>query len=306
MTKRNARIAPRLPSLDLLKGFESAARLLSFTRAAAELHLTQSAVSRQILELESQLGVALFQRRHRALALTEAGQLLLPAATQILATMRAATDRLRALRGKRGLAVTTTHSFAALWLVPRLIQFRRVAPDVDVRISADSRFVDLERDGFDVGLRLCRDATAGEGAVRLFGERVFPVAIPSLARSLRRPADLERHVLLEYDQPDGALPWLSWRTWLELAGLANLRPQGMLRFSEYDQVVNAALSGVGVALGRSALLDEALAGRRLVAPFKGQTSTERSYFAVMAPGASSRPEVRAFVDWVVAEAKACC
>ena len=303
MSKRNTRTARRLPSLDLLKGFEPSARLLSFTRAAAELHLTQSAVSRQILDLEEQLGVELFHRRHRALALTEAGQLLLPAATQILATMRAATDRLRALRGKPGLSVTTTHSFAALWLVPRLIGFRRIAPEVDVRISADSRFVDLERDGFDVGLRLCRRGLAGEGAVRLFGENVFPVAIASIARLLRTPADLERQVLLEYDQPDGALPWLSWRTWLELAGLSNLKPQGTLRFSEYDQVVNAALAGVGVALGRSALVNEALASRKLVAPFKGETSTDRAYYAVIAPGAETRPEVRAFIDWVGAEAK---
>lgn len=172
-----------------------------------------------------------------------------------------------------------------------------------MRISADSRFVDLERDGFDVGLRLCRPGVAGTGAVRLFGEKAFPVAIPAIARQLDTPADLERQVLLEFDQPDGAQPWLSWRQWLETKGLAGLKPQGMLRFSEYDQVVNAALSGVGVALGRSALVSEALASRRLVAPFKGELSTDRAYYAVTAPGAAARPEVRAFVEWVAAEAR---
>lgn len=302
MLKRNAKTLPRLPNLDLFKGFEASARLLSFTRAGEELHLTQSAVSRQILDLEEQLGVALFHRRHRALTLTQAGQTLYPAAAQVLTTARAATERLRALGGRQVLSVTTTHSFAAMWLVPRLIGYRRIAPDVDVRISADSRFARLEREDFDVGLRLCRAELADKGAVRLFGEKVFPVAVPAIARLLRTPQDLDRQVLLEFDQPDGALPWLSWSQWLEVQGLAGLRPQGMLRFSEYDQVVNAALSGVGVALGRGALLGSALAGRKLVAPFKGETSTDRAYYAVVAPGAEARPEVRAFVDWVVAEA----
>jgi len=145
MSNGNAKNVPRLPSLDLLKGFEAAARLLSFTRAGEELHLTQSAVSRQIKELEEQLGVALFERRHRALGLTEAGRALFPAATQVLQAMREATDRLRALSARRALAVTTTHSFAALWLIPRLARFTRTHPGVDVRIAADTRVQDLER-----------------------------------------------------------------------------------------------------------------------------------------------------------------
>ena len=128
--------APRLPSLDLLKGFEAAARLLSITRAGAELHLTQSAVSRQILELEDQLGVKLFHRRHRALALTEAGQQLYPAAAQILAIMRGATDRLRALGARRALSVSTTHSFAALWLIPRLPAFARPRSKASLAVAS--------------------------------------------------------------------------------------------------------------------------------------------------------------------------
>jgi len=165
----------RLPSLDLLRGFEAAARLLSFTRAGEELHLTQSAVSRQMQELEGQLGVKLFERRHRALALTAAGQQFYPAASQVLATMRAATDRLRAQSGRRALAVTSTHSFAALWLIPRLAGFTRAHPGVDVRISADTRVQDLERDGLDVAIRHGPASLAGANAERLFGERVFPV-----------------------------------------------------------------------------------------------------------------------------------
>ena len=209
--------APRLPSLDLLKGFEAAARLLSFTQAGAELHLTQSAVSRQIKELEAQLGVALFKKRHRALALTDAGRTLLPAAVQVLGAMRNATDRLRALSARRTLAVTTTHSFAALWLVPRLAGFTRTHPGVDVRIATDTRVQDLAREGLDVAIRHGPPAIAGPNAVRLFGERVFPVCSPGLLRDpkrpLRAPADLRHHVLLQYDDPEGRHPWLHWKTW---------------------------------------------------------------------------------------------
>ena len=170
MRNRNA-----LPALDLLVGFEAAARHLSFTKAGEELFLTQSAVSRQIKELEGQLGVELFQRRHRALALTDAGKSFYASAAQVLTTMRAATDRLRAQAGKKGLSVTTTHSFAALWLIPRLAGFTRSHPGIDVRIMADTRVQDLDRNGLDLAIRHGPASLAGSSAVRLMGERVFPV-----------------------------------------------------------------------------------------------------------------------------------
>ena len=156
MKKRNA-----LPALDLLIGFEAAARHLSFTKAGEELFLTQSAISRQIKELEASLGVALFQRRHRALVLTEAGQQFYAASAQVLTTMRAATERLRAQTGKRSVSLTTTHSFAALWLIPRLAGFTRAHPGVDVRITAETRVQDLERDGLDIAIRHGPAGTAG-------------------------------------------------------------------------------------------------------------------------------------------------
>lgn len=297
----------RLPSLDLLRGFEAAARLLSFTRAGEELHLTQSAVSRQMQELESQLGAKLFERRHRALALTEAGQQFYPAAAQVLSTMRAATDRLRAQAGRGTLSVTTTHSFAALWLIPRLAGFTRAHPGVDVRISADIRVQDLERDGLDIAIRHGPASLAGQNAERLFGERVFPVCSPKLLKDRRRPlkapADLRHHVLLQYDDPDARHPWLNWRTWLEVERLAELKPAGRLTFSGYEQIIPAAIAGHGVALGRTPLLTDALAAGELVAPFKRSTDPARAYFAVVSPNAAARPEVADFVAWLLAEAK---
>ena len=307
MSELTARNQPRLPSLDLLKGFEAAARLLSFTKAGAELFLSQSAVSRQIQELEEQLGVKLFQRRHRALTLTDAGQVLYPAAAQVLATMRGVTDRLRADSGRRSLAVTTTQSLASLWLIPRLAGFTRTHPDVDVRISADARVMDLERDGLDLAIRHGPATLSGPDAVRLFGERVFPVCSPKLLkdskRPLREPADLRHHVLLQYDDPEGRHPWLHWRTWLEIVRLTDLRPAGSLLFSGYDQIIPAAIAGHGVALGRSPLVREAIASGELVAPFKGSgADPARAYFAVVAKNAGRRKEVADFIAWLKEEA----
>src|SRR3981081_323210 len=212
MRKSNA-----LPGLDLLVGFEAAARHLSFTKAGAELYRTQSAVSRQIKELEEQLGVTLFQRRHRALSLTEPGHQLYAAAAQVLPTMRSAAERLRAHSGRRRpLSVTTTNSFAALWLIPRLAGFTREHPGIDVRITAETRVQDLERDGLDLAIRHGPPSLAGPNAVRLFGERVFPVCSPKLLKKipLEKPADLAQHVLLHYDDREGRHPWLHWRAWL--------------------------------------------------------------------------------------------
>jgi len=295
MPNRNA-----LPPLDLLVGFEAAARRLSFTKAGEELFLTQSAVSRQIKELEEQLGVPLFQRRHRALALTAEGQQFYAAAAQVLATMRAATDRLRSRTGRQAIALTTTHSFAALWLIPRLAGFTRAHPEADVRITADTRVQNLERDGLDIAIRHGPPSLAGPNAIRLFGERVFPVCSPKLLvrKPLKKPEDLKNHVLLQYDDPDGRHPWLHWKTWLEVAGIADLRPSGTLSFSGYEQIIPAAVAGHGVALGRTPLVRDLLAARELVAPFKSSADPARAYFAIVSKRAAGRPEVAAFVDWL--------
>ena len=299
MRNRNA-----LPALDLLVGFESAARHLSFTKAGEELFLTQSAVSRQIKDLEDQLGVVLFQRRHRALALTEAGHQFYAAAAQALSTMRSATDRLRAQAGKKALSVTTTHSFAALWLIPRLAGFTRDHPGVDVRITAETRVQDLERDGLDLALRHGPASLAGPNAVRLFGEKVFPVCSPKLLKkkSLEKPQDLKSHVLLQYDDPEGRHPWLHWKTWLEVERIADLRPAGTLSFSGYEQIIPAAIAGHGVALGRSPLVKDLMRSGELVAPFKSSADPARAYFAILSKNATGRPEVAAFVEWLKAEA----
>jgi len=218
--------------------------------------------------------------------------------------MRAATDRLRAQTGRKALAVTTTHSFAALWLIPRLAGFTRDHPGVDVRITADTKVQDLERDGLDLALRHGPASLAGPNAIRLFGEKVFPVCSPKLLKKkpLAVPADLRNHVLLQYDDPDVRHPWLHWKTWLEVERIADLKPAGTLSFSGYEQIIPAAVAGHGVALGRSPLVKDLIADGELVAPFKSQADPARAYFAIVAKNAAARPEVAAFVEWLKTEA----
>jgi LysR family transcriptional regulator, glycine cleavage system transcriptional activator len=296
-----------LPPLDLLKGFEAAARNLSFTKAGAELFLTQSAISRQVKALEDELGVPLFRRRHRELLLTEAGQTLYKAVGEALRTLRDATVKLSGRAGGM-LTVTTTISFASLWLVPRLTQFRKLHPEVDVRIAATNEMTDLERDAIDLAIRYCSPEAAGPGAIALFGEKAFPVCAPALASSgqLASPQDLARHVLLHYDDPERRSPWLSWDVWFELVKSEGVKPAGALRFSHYDQMIQAALDGHGIALGRSPLVDRWVKEARLVLPFGrrfiSSPGQARAYFILVSAAARGRPEVARFSAWLQQEA----
>jgi len=297
-----------LPPLDLLRGFEAAARHLSFTRAAAELFLTQSAVSRQIQALEEFVGLALFERRHKALKLTEAGESYQRAVASALDQVREATRKLREARHGHVLTVTTTVSFAALWLVPRLARLRKVHPGVDVRITATHEVVDLEREGVDVAIRDCAMSRAPQGAVFLVGEHLAAMCSPEYAREARRnnrplrtPEDLRHHVLLNLHEASRRWPWLSWAAWFEAMGVEDPMPAGTLTFDQYDQVIHAALLGQGVALGRMSLTGEAVKAKRLLPLFGRQQRLARGYHAVFARGGEAQIEARQFVDWVRGE-----
>jgi DNA-binding transcriptional LysR family regulator len=294
-----------LPPLDLLVGFEAAARHLSFTRAAQELFLTQSAVSRQIQALEEVVGVALFERRHKALALTDAGALYYRTVAPILEQLREATRRLRETRTGHVLTVTTTISFASTWLVPRLARFRKLHPRVDVRIKATHEVVDLEREGIDLAIRDCPGTSAPAGAVYLVGEHLAAMCSPAYAREARaarrplaRPEDLRHHVILQLHDPGGRWPWLSWAAWLEAMGIEEMQPAGTLTFDQYDQVMQAALHGQGVILGRMTLANQYIREKRLTPLFGRQQQLARAFHAVTARAARERDEVRQFVEWL--------
>jgi len=296
-----------LPPLGFFQGFEAAARNLSFTKAAEELFITQSAVSRQIKALEDYLGVPLFKRRPRSLVLTESGQALHRIAADVLERLQAATDQIRAETRARQLSITTTTGFASLWLIPRLPRFTRLYPDIDVRISATTESLNLERSLIDLAIRYCRPDAVSEGAVRLFGEEMLPVCSRALlrdrSRPLKRPQDLKHHTLLHFDYPGAELQFMDWGTWLAALGIRDLKPAGALHFSQYEQMIQAAIAGQGVALGRQPLMNELIQSGQLATPFKQPVVGSRAYFIIESPIGTGKPHVRQFADWVLDEAR---
>jgi len=286
----------RLPPLSSLRAFEAAARHLSFTRAAAELHVTQAAVSHQVKALEDWLGLKLFRRQNRNVFLTEAGQAYLPAVREAFDGLSEATRRLRQRGGQAKLVVSVTLSFAAKWLMPRLGRFRRLHPEIEFMIDATDRIVDLGREEVDVALRYGAGAWAGMTARPLLKEELFPVCSPALAEALQRPEDLASHTLLHDEMRQ------DWRMWLLAAGVRGVDPTRGPTFTNSAMCVQAAIDGEGVTLGRSALVAADFAPGRLVRPFAVRLPTEFAYYVVHTPLAGDLPRVRAFVDWLLAEA----
>jgi LysR family transcriptional regulator, glycine cleavage system transcriptional activator len=230
---------------------------------------------------------------------------------------RAAADALRLLNEaaaglrERGAPASVTVScsigFASLWLVPRLADFRDAHPDVDIRIAADNRLLDIDRERIELAIRYCPPDLAPAGATRLFGDEVFPVCSPALVqratRPLLAPEDLRSHVLLHFEDAERLLPAGSWTLWLEILNQRNLKPAGSLHFSHYDQLIQAAIDGQGVALGISPLVRRHLQQGRLVAPFEQRFASPRGYYLAVAKHGAARPEVRAFIDWLEGAAR---
>ncbi|MFN0161123.1 MAG: LysR substrate-binding domain-containing protein [Burkholderiales bacterium] len=297
--------ARRVASLDSLRGFETAARLLSFTAAASELSITQSAVSRQIKSLEDSVGVPLFARFNRRLELTDAGERLYRVASRALADIMGTIDELQG-PAAQVVTVTTSLSFATLWLVPRLARFRALHPEIDVRIAANDAIVALERERIDCAIRFCEPESAPAEARALMREEAFPVVSPALLNRkeapLRMPADLVHHVLLRYDDARGQVPHVDWANWLALWKVGELKPAGNLTFSHYDQAISAAVEGEGIAIGRTAHVRRLIKQGKLVPLFDNRMAVPRQHFVVVARGSRHRPEVKAFTEWVLAEA----
>jgi DNA-binding transcriptional LysR family regulator len=293
-----------LPPLDLLRTFVAVGRRMSITLAAQDLCIVQSAVSRQIQALETQLACRLFVRSYRSIEFTMEGRHLFRSADPMLEQLGAVIGGLRPPAERPCITITATIGVTALWLLPRLGAFQRSAPDIDVRVAATNRVMDLERDGMDLALRFCPDALAPEGAIRLFGEVLAPVAHPSLGvTAIEDAAQLRRHVLIDYD--DSSRPWLQWKNWLRDAGhKEGASGNGRLLFNQYDQVAQAALAGQGVALGRLALVGNLLAeGQLALATSRPPVTTDHGYWLLERRGAGSRA-LSAVRDWIRAEAAA--
>lgn len=302
-------------SLDCLRSFEAVARRLSFSAAAEEMHLTQPAISRQIKGLEAELGAPLFSRGTRRVELTVAGQTLLRAVAPLLTRLDTTVRQIRLARSRHQVSLTTFPSFASLWLMPRLVEFERAHPALDIRISASDRLVDEDDPELDLALRQCRAERAPASAIRLFGEVLSPVIGAGLAAAVARgdapplntPADLAQHTLLEMEDSSTQAGSLAWPAWLASQGLERLQPKRWFSTNYTHQQMQAALAGQGVALARLALVHDGLSRGELVEPFGPAARLWSPHVYWMVPLGGSqppRPELQAFTAWVLDQAAA--
>ena len=285
-----------LPPLNALRAFSAAARHLSFTRAAQELHVTQTAVSHQMRILEQHLGLPLFVRLPRRLALTSEGQAYARELAHVFERVAEATAALRASPGRELLSLTTTQSWAARWLTPRLGGFIARHPHTDLRLMSTERFVDFAREPVDVGIRFGYGRYAGLRCEKVMDDELFPVCSPGLLGKRRRGGlDLHRCTLLHDDSPDG------WRRWLHAAGIAGVDVASGHTFSDANLTLQAAADGHGVALGRRVLVSGDLAAGRLLRAFARAVPCEQAYYLVTSEHAAELPKVRLFRAWLLDE-----
>ncbi|WP_158047472.1 choline sulfate utilization transcriptional regulator [Skermanella pratensis] len=301
----------RRPPLQPLAFFEAAGRHLNFSAAARELGVTQSAVSHQVAWLEADLGVPLFRRLHRGVALTPEGGRLFEVVRRGLDEIGAVLAAIRVGRGRRVLNVATDFGFAAWWLMPRLAELRERMPDLDVRIVTSQDMIDIRRESIDVAVSFGTGTWPGCTARRLFPEIVAPICSPGFLAGSSPSAGPEKLAsvpLLHLESAESA-PWLSWRDWFEIHKVTGRRPAGLdLTFNNYPLVLQAALIGQGVALGWSPLVDALVKGGQLVAAGEPYERADRGYFIVEAgvgapvPGPAGESR-EVFRKWILEEAE---
>jgi len=291
-------MARRLPPLNGLKAFEAAARSESFTRAAEELNVTQGAVSHQVKALEDTLGLKLFHRERQRLILTEAGRNYLAVIRDALDQIAVGTERLLQRQESGVLTVSTSPDFAAKWLVNRLSRFADKHPDVDLRVSATTHYVDFAREDVDIAIRHGDGNWPGLHVERLYSERLFPVCSPKLVAGRNRitkAADLLKFPLLRLEDAK------NWTRLFEAAGVkATVGPGPVL--NRASMLIDAAIDGQGIALARTALAAGDLINGRLVRPVDVSLRMANTYWIACPKAASNVPKLATFRDWVLAEA----
>lgn len=284
----------RLPPLNALRAFVVAARHLSMSGAAAELHVTAAAVSQQIRQLEEHLGCPLFRRGSRGLELTDEGRSCLPRMAEAFEGMLEALSALQKRGAARPLTVSVSPSFAARWLVPRLHRFRADHPAIDVRVMASAQSAHVPSHEYDCAIRFGAGAYPGLSVEKLLTEAVFPVCSPMLlagAHPLRHPEDVRDHTLLHDDSADEDASCPSWRMWLRAAGVSGVTAAAGLHFNQSSLVLDAAAAGYGLALAKARLADEDVARGRLVRPFEGEQRLDFAYYLVYPPNETGMPAI---------------
>jgi LysR family glycine cleavage system transcriptional activator/LysR family transcriptional regulator of beta-lactamase len=286
-----------LPSLNGLRAFEAAARLGGFTAAAAELNVTQAAVSRSVKLLEAQFGCSLFERQANALVLTDKGRVLLPELSAAFDLIAGAAQRVNAAPARPVITVGVGPTFAMRWLIPRLGRFQQRHPDIEVHTTTGGAAAAL-RDDWTCSITPVRSAAAGVTSLPLFSPNYFPVCSPRLARRLRKPEDLYRTTLLDVRHAPG-----DWSLWLAKARLDESKITKRLVFEYYAFALQAALDGVGVAIGLHPYIVDDLAAGRLVAPFKLSVLKQQGWYLTYRNAVGDNPAFAAFMAWVRKEAR---
>jgi LysR family transcriptional regulator of beta-lactamase len=283
---------PHLP-LNALRAFEASARQLSFTRAGLELRVTQAAVSQQVKSLEEILGVTLFRRLPRGLALTEEGEALLPVLTDAFRRIGATLDRFEGGRLREVLTLGAVGTFVTGWLLPRLAEFRAAHPSVDLRLLTNNNRVDLAGEGLDCAIRFGDGAWHGTEAVRLFAAPLTPLCAPQIARRLRQPADLLRETLLRSYRVE---EWDRWFAAVE-------QPAPTIRGFVFDSsltMAEAAVQGAGVALLPAMMFERDLRQGRLVRPF-GAEVTLGAYWLTRLKSRAESAAMAALRTWLLGQ-----
>jgi|JI10StandDraft_1071094.scaffolds.fasta_scaffold93964_5 LysR family glycine cleavage system transcriptional activator len=296
------------PGLRSIRAFDAAAQHLSFTRAADDLGVTPAAISHQIKELESQLGISLFTRTSRSMRLTREGEILHTAAHESLEVLSRALMRIKRLENRMQIRVSASPSLAAKWLVPRLDRFLSLQPGADVRVDVSHSVVDFDREDIDIAIRFGEGKYPGLRADMLFQDNVFPVCSPKIItkeKPLKTPRDLLKHTLIHLDWEAQGSPWPNWKMWMKASGINDFDDRAGLHFGQTSFAVQAALDGMGVALGDSNLVADDLAAGRLVKPFELSLRAPKqfAYYVITRSDTADAPMVDAFRDWCMAEAR---
>ena len=294
-------MSDRLPPLTALRAFDAAARHMSFQMAAAELNVTPAALSFQIKSLEAHLGAQLFRRLNRAVALTEAGQALAPGAADGFRRLATAWQAARRTVDATTLTVPAGPALTAKWLAPRLFDFARNHPEIDLRFSASLTLIDLENSDVDVAIRFGlennEDSLHSEPVRR---EWLTPVMSPAMAALYPTPQALTAAPFIIDESLDGLPDPPRWSDWFAAVGV-DFAPEHGTRFSNADHAVDAAVAGFGVTLGRRAIILQDLIEGRLVAPFTTAIEIDARFRFLCLKGAETRPQVAAFREWFFSE-----
>jgi LysR family transcriptional regulator, glycine cleavage system transcriptional activator len=295
----------QLPPLNALRAFEAAARHMSITQAAGELRVTPAAISHQIRILEDHVGLPLFMRNGRGLALTDAGSAGLRDLREGFARLGAAMDAIDSLGEAGVLSVSVAPSFAAKWLLPRLDGFQAAHPEIDVHVSASMELTDFVKDGVDLAIRYGAGRYSDLSVERLLAESVVPVCSPEFLRQngpFSSPADLVEATLLHDDSPDNDPSCPNWEMWLTAAGAKHIDAARGPRFNQSSLVIEAAVLGRGIALAKTALAARDLRRGLLVQPFPSAMKVDFAYFIVAPRAKLNLPKVSYFIDWLRTEA----